>query len=193
MVLIDRYFPQLDLPCVTSDNHQGGLEATEFLIEKGHKRIACIQGVSDSSSNIDRVLGYREALIKHGIEVDESLISGNSFSENNGYLVAKQVLQMMPRPTAIFSLGNLSTFGALRAIREEGLSVPEDISLISFDDDVYSAFLNPPMTTVAQQKESIGQLAVKLLCEQAFAGKISESIVLPTRLIKRESVRALTI
>lgn len=191
MVLLDRYFPELDLPYVTSDNYRGALEATEYLIAKGHRRIACIQGLPDSSTNIDRVAGFRDAMAKHGVEVDESLVVGDDFSERNGYIETKLLLQNNRRPTALFSLGNLPTFGAIRAIAEEGLSIPGDISLISFDDHYYSSFLATPLTAVAQQKEEIGQFAVKLLYDQLDESnkRSVEGVSLATRLNERNSVR----
>lgn len=193
VVLIDRYFPKLDIPYVTSDNYQGALSATEYLIAKGHHRIACIRGLPRSSTSIDREEGYRDAMKKHGIKTDEALIVGKDFSESNGYIESKMLLQNEQRPTAIFSLGNLPTLGVIRAVGEEGLSIPDDISLISFDDHYYSSFLATPLTTVAQQKREIGQIAVKLLYDQieGTAGKLVEGVSLPTRLIKRDSVRLL--
>jgi LacI family transcriptional regulator len=191
LVLLDRYFPDVELPYVTSDNVQGALAATEYLIEKGHQRIACIQGRPDSSTSMDRVAGYRAAMEKHGVEIDETQIVGDDFSERNGYVETKLLLQNKRRPTAIFSLGNLPTFGAIRAIAEEGLSIPEDISLLSFDDHYYSAFLAAPLTAVAQPKEEIGLFAVKLLCNQLAGNRGVEGISLATQLNERSSVRVL--
>lgn len=193
IVLLDRYFPGVDLPHVTSANYEGAFEATELLIKKGHRRIACIQGLPDASTNLDRVAGYRDALAHNEIEVDERLISGRDFSEDNGYRETKKLLSGSDKPTAIFSLGNLSTFGVIRALSEEGLSIPGDVSIVSFDDHYYSPFLATPITAVAQQMEQIGQSAVKLFCEQLDKTSQAKTsgIYLPTSLNERSSVRDL--
>jgi len=191
VVLVDRYFPRLDLPYVTTDNRQGAFEAVTYLIGMGHRRIACIRGLPDSSSGNDREAGYREALTQCGIEVDEELIGGDDFSEHTGYAEVQRLLRGQgERPTALFSQGNLITFGAMRALAEAGLVIPEDISLISFDDHYYAGFLATPLTTVAQQNENIGCHAVKLLFEQLDrgVGQKIKGISLPAALVVRKSV-----
>lgn len=191
VVLLDRYFPELDIPFVTSDNYQGALDAVDLLIENGHTRIACIQGLRNTSPNNDRVRGYRDAHQKHGLAVDESLIVGDSFGEENGYIESKLLLKRANIPTAIFSISNLISLGAIRAISEEGLKIPDDISMISFDDQPYSRFLATPMTTVAQQNYQIGQIATKLLIDQIESNRRIEpkGIFLPTKLNIRGSVK----
>lgn len=191
IVLLDRYFPNLNIPFVTSDNYQGAFEAVSYLISNGHSRIACIQGLKNTSPNNDRVKGYRDAHIKNDIEIDESLIVGDSFGEENGYIETKLLLKKGDLPTAIFSVSNLISLGAIRAITEEGLKIPDDISMISFDDQPYSRFLSTPMTTVAQQSNQIGQIATKLLIDQIESNRANESkgIFLPTRMIIRDSVK----
>lgn len=191
VVLLDRYFKDVDLPYVTSNNFNGAFEAIEYLITRGHERIGCIQGLVDSSTNADRVEGYKAALKKYDIAVDQKLICGTGFGEMNGYIQAKRLLQNKPVPTALFALGNLITFGVLRAVAEEGMSIPEDISLVSFDDHEYSPFLATPLTSVAQNKEMIGQFAVSLLTEQIEStenGSVS-GVSLPASLVIRQSVR----
>ncbi len=190
IVIIDRYFPDLDIPYITSDNYKGAFEAISYLIENGHRIIACIQGLTHTSPNNERVRGYRDALIKNNIPVDETLIVGDSFGEQNGYLETKLLLKNEKNITAIFSVSNLISLGALRAIYEEGLKVPDDISIISFDDQPYSDYLATPMTTVTQKNKEMGQIAIKLLINQ-IESKIrfsSKSVILPTKLIKRKSV-----
>lgn len=191
IVLIDRYFPNLNIPFVTSDNYRGALEAVSYLIENGHKRIACIQGLQNTMPNIDRVKGYKEAFIKHNLPIDESLIVGDSFGEENGYIETKILLKRTEKPSAIFAVSNLISLGVLRALREENLDVPKDISIISFDDQPYSSLLATPMTTVTQQSSEIGFIATKLLIDNIDSKRIVESngIFLPTKLILRKSVK----
>jgi LacI family transcriptional regulator len=193
IVVVDRYFPTVMLPYVTSDNFKGALEGVVHLLENGHRVVACIQGILDSAPNRDRVRGYQAAHEQFEVKVDANLIVGDNFGERNGYIQMKLLLSRAQRPTAIFSVGNLITLGALRAIAEEGLTVPDDISIVSFDEQPYSGFLATPMTTISQQNEAMGQIAVSLLLGQmeAKGHPESEGILLPTRLIKRESVRRL--
>lgn len=193
VVIVDRYFPGMSLPFVTSDNFNGALDGVTHLIENGHQHIACIQGLPESAPNIDRVNGYKAALSEHGIKPEESLIIGDSFSEQNGYVSAKRLLKRTKRPTAIFSVGNVLTLGVLRAIAEQGFKIPDDISLVSFDEQPYSAILSTPMTTIAQQNEKMGQIAVSLLFRQIEnTGNLDcEGIKLPTQLIKRKSVKGI--
>ena len=190
IVLLDRYFPNLDLPFVTSDNYQGAFEAVNMLIEYGHRRIACIQGLRKTSPNNDRLRGYIDAHKKNDLPIDESLIVGDSFGEENGYIETKLLLKKRDIPTAIFAVSNLISLGAIRAITEEGLKIPEDVSMISFDEQPYSRFLSTPMTTVAQQSMQIGQFATKILIDQIENKNSIEpkGIFLPTRIIMRDSV-----
>ncbi len=191
VVLLDRYFPDLEIPFVTSDNYQGALEAVSLLIENNHSQIACIQGLKNTSPNNDRVKGYLDAHKKYGLTVDNNLIVGDSFGEENGYIETKLLLKRSKLPTAIFAVSNLISLGAIRAITEEGLKIPDDISMISFDDQPYSRFLSTPMTTVSQQSTQIGQIATKLLISQIESNKNIEQngIFLQTKLIIRDSVK----
>jgi LacI family transcriptional regulator len=193
IVLLDRYFPELNLPFVTSDNYKGALEAVNLLLENGHRRIACIQGLVNTSPNNDRVRGYLDAHNKNGIPYNRNLIVGDSFGEENGYIETKLLLKQENPPTAIFAISNLISLGAIRAISEEGMKIPDDISMISFDDQPYSRFLSTPMTTVAQQNTQIGQIAIKLLIDQIESNVQTgpKGIFLPTRLISRDSVKNL--
>ena len=191
IVLLDRYFPELNLPFVTSDNYKGAFEAVNMLIEHGHRRIACIQGLVNTSPNNDRVRGYIDAHKTHGLSVDKKLIVGDSFGEENGYIETKLLLKQDNLPTALFAVSNLISLGAIRAISEEGLKIPDDISMVSFDDQPYSRFLSTPMTTVSQQNAQIGQIAIKLLIDQIESNRQLEpkGIFLPTKLISRDSVK----
>jgi LacI family transcriptional regulator len=193
VVVIDRYLQETSLPYVTTDNYVGALVAVKHLVEMNHKLIACIQGIQGISANTDRVKGYRDALLMYGIRVNEKLIVGDDFGEMNGYLQTKKLLSMAIRPTAVFALSNLISLGVLRALKEEGLKVPDDMSVVSFDEQPYSAFLACPMTTVEQPREEIGRLALDILLKSIAEGN-SESaagIKLLPRLIKRESVKKL--
>lgn len=190
IVLVDRCFPDIHLPFVASDNYQGAFEAVSYLIENGHSTIACIQGLPKTFPNDQRVQGYLDAHKKYNISVNKSLIVGESFGMQNGYIETKMLLNLDKRPTAILALSNLIAVGSLKAIADEKLSVPQDISLISFDDQPYLAILSTPLTTVKQQSEEMGKIAVKILLNQINNAENTNSaqILLPTKLIKRKSV-----
>ena len=191
MVLIDRLLPAIQCPAIASDNYRGAREAVSYLYLHGHRTIACVQGLKNTSSNQERVRGYRDALVEHGIAVDESLLVGNNFGEENGYVETKLLLNRERRPTAIFALGNLIALGVLRALSEERLNVPQDLSLIAFDDQPYFSFLATPVTTVAQQNGEIGQIAVKLLLDEmeSTRSRNPSTLLLPTTLVVRSSVQ----
>lgn len=191
IVLVDRRFPGLNLPYVTSDNYTGAYEGTRHLLEHGHRCIGFAQGIPQSGSNVDRVEGYKAALKEYGVSFRRSLVVGDDFGEKSGYLSAKRLLRRKEQPTAIFLASNLIALGALRAFGEEGVEVPNDISVVGFDDEPHSPHLATPMTTIAQQTAEIGRIAVELLFKQIEGeGRVSpEGILLPTKLIQRESVR----
>ncbi len=190
-VVIDRYLPGLDIPSVSTDNYTGAYLATEHFIAAGHSRIACIQGINGISVNTDRVDGYRDALKNHNLTVDNSMIAGDDFGEKNGYDQTVRLLGSECRPTAILALSNLISLGVMRALSEAGLKIPDDMSLVSFDDQPYSAFLASPMTTVEQMKEEIAREAVQILLENInsgrSAGKVNKKIM--PELIIRNSVK----
>lgn len=189
IIVLDRHAPDSSLPCVVSDNYQGALEAVRFLIRKGHRRIACIQGLQGASPNEFRIRGYRKALAEAGLSVKSEYLVGQGFREDNGYLETKMLMQLAQPPTAIFVVSNLICLGVLRALSEDGLKVPDDLSLISFDDQPYSPYLASPMTTVGQNPLDMGKISVKMLLNRIETGKPAQNVCLPTRLIIRESVR----
>jgi LacI family transcriptional regulator len=193
LVLVDRFFPDVPLPYVSSDNFTGSKNATELLLSSGHRRIACLQGLRGTSPNQFRVRGYREAFANHHLLVDESLILGDGFTEQSGYIETKLLLKTRPDVTAILALSNVNALGAIRALTEEKRRIPDDMSLISFDDTPYSAYLATPLTTVGQSYSEMGEVAVKLLFDQiqSARGFDSGGILLPTQLIERKSVKRL--
>ncbi|MBI4428346.1 MAG: LacI family DNA-binding transcriptional regulator [Ignavibacteriales bacterium] len=193
LVLVDRCFDELDTSSVVVDNYAGAFTGIEHLLECGHRRIAIIQGLANTYSNTGRVQGYTDALKKFGIRPDPELIFGGSFREETGYNETKRILSMSERPTAIFATSDLITLGALQAINEMGLDVPNDISVLAFDDTDFAPFLKCPLTVIAQPKESMGEIAVKLLVDQIKGrGKQqTQKIILKPNLVKRNSVKRL--
>ena len=191
LVLLDRCFDEVKASSVVVDNYTGSFEAIEHLMGFGHRRIAFIQGLPGTYTNNERLRGYRDALCSRGLDVDEALIVGGDFREENGYMETKLLLTSPNAPTAIFATSDLITLGALKAISEEGLDIPGDISLIMFDDFEFAPYMKCPITAVRQPKEMMGEMAVKLLVEELNSERRDgRRVVLKTKLIVRESVAA---
>ncbi len=191
LVLLDRCFDSIGASSVVVDNYSGALEAVEHLIRHGHERIAFIQGLPGTFTNNERLRGYRDALARHDIAFDEDLVVGGDFREENGYMETKLLLTSSQRPTALFATSDLITLGALKAVSEEGLEIPRDVSLIMFDDFDFAPYLRCPVTAVRQPKEMMGEMAVKLLSEELDGHrKDGKRVVLKTTLVIRDSVSA---
>ena len=189
VVLLDRYFEESSLKYIATDNYRGAVMATEFFIRNGHKQILCLQGIPFSSANRERIEGYIHSMTKFGLE-DYAYVAGDDFSFESGYVQTKLALSSDNVPTAIFALSNTILLGALRAIKESGLKVPHDISIISFDNAVYLDFLDPAITRIAQPAKEMGALAVELMIK-LFEGRSIENMRLLPQLIMGESVRNL--
>jgi DNA-binding LacI/PurR family transcriptional regulator len=191
LVLLDRCFEDLDTNSVVVDNYSGAYQATQHLIENGHRKIAIIQGLVNTSTNTERVRGYRDALNDHGIEIYENYLVGDDFRKDNGYIETKLLVKLEHPPTAIFTFSDLITLGAFQALYEENYIIPDDISLITFDDLDFAPFLSAPLTAVRQPRDLMGQIAVKLLIDdiKLKGKKEKQRIVLKPELIVRKSVR----
>lgn len=188
VILIDRYFVDSSLPYVSTNNYLGSMMAIDNLIMNGHTEIACIQGAINSMPNKKRIAGYLSALEKAGIR-DKATIVGNEFSEQNGYLETKLLLNRTERPTAIYALSNTIALGAIKAIKETGLNIPADISLISFDDSIYMDYMTPSISRISQPTEEMGKLASKLLFESIQnKTRCTTQLELAPSLISRNSV-----
>jgi LacI family transcriptional regulator len=161
VVCIDRYFEDLEIPYVSTDNYEGAVMATKHLLDNGHKNIACIQGLEESVPNKLRIQGYKDAMVNAGLK--QYTIAGDDFSVQNGYKETKLLLQQKNRPTAIFTLSNTIAMGCMQALREENINIPEDISIITFDDHPYLDFLATPLTCITQPTREICRLAIKYL------------------------------
>jgi LacI family transcriptional regulator len=188
LVLLDRYFEGSNIPFVSTDNFEGAYMAANLLIDHGHTSILCIQGVVNSTPNKMRIKGFKHAMKEAGIK--NFKIVGDAFSTENGYLETKMLLQNKNKPTAIFTLSNTIAMGCIKALKEENLRIPEDISIITFDDHIYLEYLATPITCVAQPVETICKLAIKNLIyiiENEEKNTLKQVILKPT--IKyRESI-----
>jgi LacI family transcriptional regulator len=189
VIVLDRRLQGSPTDAVRSDSEQGAYELVRHLIALGHRRIAVLSGSARVSTAVDRVSGYMRALREAGIEKDDQLILFDRFTQGDGYLMTQQALAINPRPTAIFAANNIIAFGTIRALREAGLQVPDDISLVTFDDLPLSMIWDPFLTVAAQPAYEIGRRAAELLLDR-LAGEgppETQEIVLPTELIVRRS------
>ncbi|WP_395026442.1 LacI family DNA-binding transcriptional regulator [Comamonas odontotermitis] len=174
MVLIDRAIAGLERPCVQTDHVQGGLLATEYLVGLGHQRIACIGGPEHLLSSAQRVQGWRQALQRMGHGTD--LLVHADFSVNGGYLAMQTLLQgpAAARPSAVLACNDLMAMGALRAVHEYGLQVPQDVAVVGYDDIELASYTQPPLSTVAQPVKAMAHQALALLREDMQAGKLAQ-------------------
>jgi LacI family transcriptional regulator len=189
LVLLDRVLPESDCDVVVSDSASGARRLVEHLLAVGHRSIAHVTDAEDTSTGRERLRGYREALAAAGIPYSEDMVFRTTVDQIGGYRAAQQVLALDPLPTAIFTVNNMTVVGAMQALRERGLSVPQDIGLVCFDDVEHLAVLSPFLTVVDQPAETFGSLGAQLLLERIAgkAGPRSRRIVLQTDLIVRES------
>ena len=188
VVCVDRYFEDLEIPFVSTDNYEGAYRATKHLIENGHKTIVCIQGVRHLTPNKLRVKGFKDAMDEAGLR--QYLVIGDDFSVQNGYLETRLLLNQKKMPTAIFALSNTIALGCIKALKEMNISIPKDISLITFDDHPYLEYLETPLSCVAQPINDICKIAIKFLFSQINKENTDiRQIVLKPQLKLKDSVK----
>ena len=187
-VLIDHQGIDELGPSVGASNWQGGYDATNYLIELGHRRIGFIMGTPELGCSQRRLEGYKAAMCHHNLPVDPALIQEGDFYQPAGFKGGVELLKLANRPTAIFASNDMMAFGVMDAVREEGLSIPKDISIIGFDDILQSANVHPRLTTVRQPLEQMGRVATTMLLELINnPDRQPEKLELATELIIRET------
>ena len=160
-VLLERNFTDPRINCIWVDNVDGAYLATKHLIEKGHRKIAHIAGNLFNQVTLDRIEGYKKALNDAGIGYSEELVTSGHFVSRDAYEVMKEMINQ--GCTAVFAASDTMAYGALQAIAETGLTVPDDIAVIGFDDLEFSGLTNPPLTTIRQPRHEMGQKSLELL------------------------------
>jgi len=190
-VLIDHQGNSASHPAVGATNWQGGYSATEYLIKLGHKRIGFITGSMDLGCSQERLNGYRSALRTHHIQEESGLVYEGDFLQSDGYTGATALLDLPEPPTAIFASNDLMAMGAMDAIRSRSLQIPDDVSVVGFDNIQQSAMVHPSLTTVQQPLDQMGRVATQVLLGiLKNPGKDAGRIELPTELIIRSSTSA---
>lgn len=185
-------FPGAALMFVDIDNVGSAATATRHLIGLGHRRIAFVANAQPIyTASADRLAGYRQALASANIPFDETLVRYGDFSPASGEIAMTELLQLTPRPTAVFVASDTVAIGALKAIHRAGLSVPTDMALVGFDDAPYSAYSDPPLTTIRLPAYGLGWGAADLLIRAINHEDIRQrSVLLESELIVRESCGA---
>jgi LacI family transcriptional regulator len=202
IIAFDRRISDDDVDTVLFDNTKGGELAVENLLSLGHRRIAFVSGPTNVSSRSDRLEGYKLALTKYGIPVNHSyIIKDDCFEKENldtnyeveaGFRMTHELLDRSPEITAIFAVNDMTALGVLKALKARGLTVPDDLSLIGFDDIILAAITDPPLTTIAQPKYKMGRAAMELLISRLDGTKHHnprQLMLFTPELVKRNSCR----
>lgn len=182
-----------NLYSVDVDNQLASQEAVQYLLDLGHTEIACIANAPPTyTSSIERVLGYKNALIKYGVDPDEDMVRYADFTPQSGYEQAKSLLDSGRRFTAIFIASDNVAIGGKAALREAGLKIPDDISMVGFDDIPWAQYADPPLTTVHLHAQELARRACLLLMD-LLKGKEPETKrqIIGTQLVVRQSCRRL--
>jgi LacI family transcriptional regulator len=189
LVVVDpANLPDPDLPSVGATNWAGGMAATDHLLGLGHRRIAAITGPAGYLCSRARVDGYRSALERAGLPYDPALVRHGDFQHEGGFLRGGELLDLPDRPTAIFAGSDQQALGVYEAGRQRGLLVPQDLSVVGFDDLPAARWVSPPLTTVRQPLAEMGRVAAEMLGDLIEGIPLrSQRVELATELVIRES------
>ena len=189
LIILDREVEEKNLINVLSDDEEGTFKAVEHLIQNGHKDIAIIEGKLKFKSAKKRKDGFLKALIKYKLPINSEFMVEGSYDMKSGYEGMKRLLNLPKRPSAVFCSNDDMAIGAIKAIFDKGLRIPEDISIVGFDDREFSEYTTPSLTTVKRPIEEISIIAGKKLLEVINGKKYEgEKIYIKTKLILRDSV-----
>jgi LacI family transcriptional regulator len=192
VVCLDRTVDDCPLDAVLVNNDAGGTMAAVALYDAGHRRIGII-GASRTTPGRDRMISFRRTLLERGVVLENDLVREANYKEEGGYSETLAVLSRENRPTALFVINHPMTIGALRAIRDIGLHVPRDISLVAFDDPTWAPLLDPALSTVRQPTDQLGTCAAEMVVER-MAGQYTgpaRLVLLQPRYMERASVAPL--
>lgn len=189
IVAFDRIVPEIVVPNVTLDNEEGGFLATEHLILQGYKNIAILAGQKNLGISNSRLNGYLNALKKYKIKIDKSLIVHCDFNQDYAYFATQELLRQKNKPDAIFTISDRMVIGAMLAIKEKGLNIPEDIGLVGFNNEPLLSLVTPGISSIDMPAFELGKMAAKIFIESLHAGenRLPENQVLKPKLIIRES------
>ena len=188
MVLVDREVAGVEADFIESNHEEGGYLATRYLIGLGHRDIACVAGPEHLQPSRDRVAGYRQALGEAGIEADPAWLIYSDFTSEGGFTAFGTLLQLPAPPTAVFASNDLMAIGGLCAAAEAKVRVPQDLSVMGYDDIALASYSTPRLTTMAQPKSAMGEKIASLLVERIGGGtQAIKRELLQTMLVERQS------
>lgn len=191
LVLAARNIADADFCCVSVDNVDGGYQATKHLIDLGHRDIAFIRGIEDQPDAVDRFVGFQKAMRESGYSISEDLILDGDFSPESAVEATHHLVDSNASFTALMACNDMMAFAARLALSRRGISVPDECSLVGFDDQMESAFVTPPLTTVHQPAREVGRTASRYLLH-LLNGEPVPSKVFRSELVIRESTRAVS-
>ena len=187
-VLVNRTFKNDKVSYVIVDNVYGAVHAVQHLIDLGHKKIAHISGLLYTETGLTRLEGYRKTLMKNKIDFNSDYVVESTFTEQGGYEAMLKLLRVSPLPSAVFASNDLIAFGAIDAIKEHNLSVPEDISVVGFNDIWMAKRITPPLTTVRFPLYDMGRISIEILINKIQKqNNLKDKIILTPELIIRKS------
>jgi len=191
LIVLNRRVEPANVVNILADDELGAFNIVDYIVRLGHRNIALIEGKRGFQSSLRRKAGYERALKLHGIAVREEYCVPGSYDVESGYRGMKRLLKLADRPTAVFCSNDDMAVGALKACSEVGLKVPEHISIAGFDDNHFSAYLTPALTTVKRPIEQISRFGAERLFDAIGQGRMQpETIYVETELVIRESVQA---
>lgn len=190
VIMFDRVLNQYECTKVIVDEYEGAYKAVELLIKKGCKRIAHVAGPQNLTVCSNRLKGYQNALLEHGMEIDKRLIAQTMSFEENALKAIRKVMEQPQKPDGIFLVNDLSAAVALKYFHKKGIRVPNDIQVVGFNDDPVCNITHPTITSVMQPAYEVGKLAMGLLIEELVSGvSQNETYKLRTSLVVRESTK----
>ena len=184
-VLVDRWYDGVKVDFVTTDHYDGALKLTKYLIDQGHRKIGVLTGPEDLFPSRERYRGFCDAMRMNGVKVISEFVANCDFKEANAFEWVGRMLEGKDRPTALFSFNSLMTIGAIKAINARGMKIPEDISLVCYDQIPGNDIFNPKITHVLQPIEELGSQATRILLEKIEDPKLEGTV---TVLLKPELV-----
>ena len=188
IVAIDPNNESPECPAIISTNRDGALQAMNYLTSLGHRRIGFINGRSELVSASRRLQGYRDGLAAADIPLDEYLIEAGDYTTETAVFCAQRLFQLDDRPTAIFAANDQTAMGVYRAAQAGGMRIPEDLSVVGFDNLQESLFLYPPLTTVDQFISEMGTIAVEMIVKLVNGETLQNDLrKISTRLVVRDS------
>ncbi len=177
-----------DVSWISGDNTVGARDAVGYLIGLGHTRIACITGPPDQTASDARFEGYRLAMSGAGLPMDRNIIEAGDFTQSGGYSAMNAMISSRQAPSAVFACNDVMALGAMRALREAGLAVPADVSVVGFDGISMAEYVDPPLATVKQPIQELGRMAVQILIRRMSGEGGPVHSILPVQFQPRDSV-----